>query len=162
MALSSEYFEQYRSKAHDPIFIKYLASFDKWKQPQGGVSQSLADELLRIAQAKGLTDKAELKAGILRHIAESIDGAQRQVFSVWLQHAAILLAHENQIPLNERVAAASAKVLVRDYQPDKGAEVSINGLIVHMEVTLGRVFEDSLHEAVKRAIEHQRYQRIVS
>ncbi|WP_286824078.1 hypothetical protein, partial [Idiomarina sp. UBA1919] len=85
MALSSEYFEQYRGKAHDPIFIKYLASFDKWKQPQGGVRQSLADELLHIAQAKGLTDKAELKAGILRHIAEPTEPSKHVVFSAWLQ-----------------------------------------------------------------------------
>lgn|GEM_PF-4385311 len=162
MALSSEYFEQYRGKCHDPVFIAYLVSFDKWKEPQGGVRQSLAHELLNIAQAKGLTEKSELKAGTLRNIAESINATQRQVFSVWLQHAAMLLAHKNQIPLNERVAAASAKVLVRDYQPDKGAEVSIHGLIIHMETTLARTFDNSFHEVIKQVVEHQRYQNIVS
>lgn len=162
MALSSEYFNQYRGQNHDPIFIAYLVSFDKWKEPQGGVSQTLADELLTIAQAKGLTEKSELKAGILRHIAESINATQGQRYAVWLQHAALLLAHESQIPLSERVAAATAKVLVRDYQPDKGAAVSISGLIIHMEITLGRSFDSSLHEAIKQAVEHQRYQNIVS
>lgn len=161
LALSQTYFDSYKGKAHDPIFFAYLAGLDEHKREGGGIKQPLADELLAIGQAKGLTDKDELKAGVVRNIAESFNSEKAQVFAAWLQQAAIILAHEKQIPINERVAAATAKSLVRDFQPDKGAPVSIKTFMLHMEITLNRKFGDDLKNAIIQAVKAVRYQNII-
>lgn len=133
------------------VFLDYLCRHDDFQNGRGGLKQGLADELLVIGQAEGLTEKESLTINNVRHWR---DGSHKIPF--WVNRAALVLASEKGFVI-EHPADAVAVVATTLVQYTDKKQIDMNGLLVFIEQRHKIVIPEPYQEWVRMFLQSRGY-----
>lgn len=129
------------------VFLDYLCEHPDFENGRGGIKQELADEMLTIGQAEGLTEKDSLSVANVRHWR---DGVHKIPF--WVNHAALMLACEKGFVVTHPAdAVAIVATVLKQYTSNK--QVYVDGLMIYIEQKYGVTVSEQALVVVKMYLE---------
>ncbi|WP_158147776.1 hypothetical protein [Vibrio fluvialis] len=109
------------------IFLDFLCEHQDFANGRGGVRQELAEELLTIGQAEGLTEKANLTVTNIRNYR---DGKHKIPY--WMNLSSLILAAEKGfVVAHPADAIALVATVIVSYTDSK--EISLLGMMLFIE-----------------------------
>ncbi|EMQ2878391.1 hypothetical protein V9N52_003706 [Vibrio navarrensis] len=133
------------------IFLDYLCDHEAFSNGRGGISQALAEELITIGQAEGLTEKATLSVNNLRHCR---DGKNKIPY--WMNLSSLILACEKGFKVTHAADAIAivATVLV-SYAKSK--TLNLTGMLLFIEQKYQVSIPDEYQSVVRAYLDSKGY-----